>query len=133
MRFMLIQSYGGVREGIPPMSEWPREAVEAHIAAQVAINNELSERGELVDAQALSAPAAAKFVIATDVASPAVTDGPYAEAKELIAGYRIVDVESIERALEIAAETSATPDHEGKPIAQRIEVREVMGTPGVDA
>jgi len=133
MRFMLIQSYGGVPEGVPPMTQWPPSAVEAHIAAQVAINDELTERGELVDAQALARPDAAKFVVASDVAAPVVTDGPYPEAKELIAGYRIVDVESVERALEIAAQTSATPDHDGNPIQQRVEVREVMGTPGADA
>ena len=133
MKFMLIQYYGGVPEGVPPMTEWSPEAAQAHYDAQHAINDELTERGEFVEAQALTAPEAAKFVIASDVASPAVTDGPYAEAKELIAGYRIVDVESPERAIEIAAQTSATPDHEGNPIRQRIAVREVMWSAAPDA
>jgi len=133
MRFMLIQYYGGVPEGVPPMTEWSPEAAEAHYESQREINRELTERGELVEAQALTAPEAAKFVIASDVASPAVTDGPYPEAKELIAGYRIVDVESPERAIEIAAQTSATPDHEGNPIRQRIGVREVMWSTAPDA
>jgi hypothetical protein len=132
MRFMLIQYYGGVPEGVPPMTEWAPEAAQAHFDSQKAINQELRERGELVDAQALTPPEAAKFVIAEDVAAPVVTDGPYPEAKELIAGYRIVDVESLDRALEIAAQTSATPDHEGNPIRQRIAVREVMWTAGDD-
>ena len=100
MRFMLIQSYGGVPEGVPPMSQWPPAAVEAHIAAQIAINDELTERGELVDAQALSTPDAAKFVVAADVASPVVTDGPYPEAKELIAGFALFEVKSKEEAIE---------------------------------
>ena len=59
-----------------------------------------------------------------------VTDGPFAEAKELLAGYRIVDVESPERAIEIAARASAAPGPKGVPIEQPIEVREVMGAPG---
>ena len=132
MRFMLIQYYGGVPEGVPPMTEWTPEAAQAHFDAQKAINAELTERGELLDAQALTPPEAAKFVIAEDVASPVITDGPYPEAKELIAGFRTVDVESLDRALEIAAQVSATPDHEGKPIRQRIAVREVMWMPSDD-
>jgi hypothetical protein len=55
---------------------------------------------------------------------PIVTDGPFPESKELLAGYRMIDVESVERALEIAAEGSAAPGPDGAPIMQRIEVRE---------
>ena len=58
-----------------------------------------------------------------------ITDGPYPESKELLAGYRIVDVETVERALEIAARASAAPGAGGAPIRQRIEVREVMSAP----
>ncbi|HEY3828828.1 MAG TPA: YciI family protein [Solirubrobacteraceae bacterium] len=60
------------------------------------------------------------------VAAPVVTDGPFAESKEFLAGYRIVDVESLERAIEIAAQASAAPAQGGAPIKQPIEVREVM-------
>jgi hypothetical protein len=55
--------------------------------------------------------------------------GKETESKELLAGYRIVDVESRERAIELAAGASAAPGPGGKPIKQPIEVREVMGAP----
>lgn len=127
MKFMLLQNYGGImRDGVPVMSEWTPEAIEAHIKFQKDVNAELKERGEFVDAQALATPDLAKFVVAGDGA-PVVTDGPFPESKELLAGYRIVDVESTERALEIAAQASAAPAHDGTPIEQSIEVREVMG------
>ena len=55
-----------------------------------------------------------------------VTDGPFPEFKEWVAGYQIVDVESEERALEIAARISAVPGPGGVPIQQPIQVRRVM-------
>ena len=61
--------------------------------------------------------------------APEVTDGPFAEAKEFLAGYWIVDVDSPERAYAIAAEASAAPGPGGKPINMAIEVREVMSGP----
>jgi hypothetical protein len=131
MKFMLMQAYGGVPEGTAPMSQWTPEEIRAHIQFQKDINAELTERGELVDAQGLSAPELAKFVVSDGSSAPVVTDGPYPESKELLAGYRIVDVESVERALEIAARTSAAPGAGGTPIRQSIEVREVMSAPEV--
>lgn len=128
MRFMLLQNYGGVEADVPAMTEWTPEDANAHIQFQKDLNTELQERGELVDAQGLTAPELAKFVV-SDGGEPVVTDGPYPEAKELLAGYRIVDVESEERAIEIAARGSAAPGPDGVPIRQRIEVRQVMGAP----
>jgi hypothetical protein len=61
-----------------------------------------------------------------------VTDGPFPESKELLAGYRMVDVESPERAIEIAGKGSAAPGPGGRPIKQPIEVREVMSAPALD-
>jgi hypothetical protein len=58
-----------------------------------------------------------------------VTDGPYPESKELLAGFRIIDVDSLERALDIAARASAAPGPDGVPIGDHIEVREVMSAP----
>ena len=130
MKFMLLQAYGGVPEGTPPMGEWTPDEIEAHIKFQIDLNAELSERGEFVEAQGLTAPELAKFVVHDGAGVPVVTDGPFPESKELLAGYRIVDVESTERALEIAARGSAAPGPGGLPIRQSIEVREVMGLPG---
>jgi hypothetical protein len=127
MKFMLLQDYGGVARDVPPMSEWAPQAIEAHIKFQKDLNAELRERGELVDAQALTAPPLAKFVVSDGGAAPVVTDGPFPESKELLAGYRMVDVESTERAIEIAAKGSSAPGPGGVPIEQTIEVREVMG------
>lgn len=122
---MLLQDYGAVGSDCPPMSEWSPEDVKAHLEYQEALNEELMERGELVDAQALTPPELAKFVVSSGVGPPVVTDGPPG-AKELVAGYRIVDVDTLERAIEIAARSSAAPGPNGVPIRQRIEVREVM-------
>ena len=133
MRFMLLQHYAATETVDEPISNWPAEDIEAHIRFQVELNRELTERGELVDAQARSGPDQAKFVVADGASAPVITDGPFLESKELLAGYRIVDVESLERALEIAATASAAPGPHGVPVKTEIEVREVMGTPGGDA
>ncbi|HEV3322296.1 MAG TPA: YciI family protein [Solirubrobacteraceae bacterium] len=130
MRFMLLQNYAGGAGCTVPMSEWAPEDVQAHIDYQRALNRELTERGELVDAQALTVPSLAKFVISNGIGAPAVTDGPFPETKELLAGYRLVDVESPERAVAIAALVSSAPALGGVPIQQPIEVREVMADPG---
>jgi hypothetical protein len=129
MRFMLLQDYGGVESDCPAMVHWTPEEIKAHIDFQNALNAELLERGELVDAQGLAGPERAKTVVSDGVSAPVITDGPYPEAKELLAGYRMVDVETVERALEIAAQVSAAPGANGAPIRQRIEVREVMSAP----
>jgi hypothetical protein len=61
--------------------------------------------------------------------APVITDGPFPESKELLAGYRLVDVETAGRAIEIAAQASAAPGMNGVPIRQPIEVRQVLSAP----
>ena len=131
-RYMLLQNYGAALACDVPMDQWAPEDIRAHITFQHDLNKELDESGELVDAQGLAGPDLAKFVTFDGTGTPVVTDGPYAESKELLAGYRIVDVESEARALEIAAKTSAAPGPRGVPIRQRIEVRQIMGAPSTD-
>jgi len=126
---MLVQNYGGVEADCAPMSEWTPGDISAHIEFQQTLNQELADRGELVDAQGLAGPDQARFVVSDGIAAPVVTDGPFPESKELLAGYRLVDVDTAERAVEIAARISAAPGPEGVPIRQRIEVREVMSAP----
>src|ERR1700759_4073468 len=126
MKFVLMQHYGRVEGDVRPMTEWAPEDVAAHIKFQKDLNAELRERGEFVEAQGLTGPEAAKMVLATEGGAPIVTDGPFAESKELLAGWRMVDVESTERGLEIAAEASEGRG-DGEPLRQWIEVREVMG------
>src|SRR3954471_24778193 len=101
MRFMLLQNYAV--ECVEPMSEWTPDEIKAHIDHQVRINEELAERGELVDAQGLAGPEHVRIVTHDGTGAPVVTDGPFPEAKEFLAGYRMVDVESLDRAIEIAA------------------------------
>jgi hypothetical protein len=129
MRYMLLQSYGAAGADCPPMSQWAPADITAHIEFQHVLNAELLERGELIDAQGLAGPEEAKFVTSDGISAPVITDGPFPEAKELLAGYRIVDVESAERAIEIAARISAAPGANGAPIGQAIEVRAVMSAP----
>jgi hypothetical protein len=129
MRFMLLQNYGPVESDCAPMSEWSPADISAHIAFQIALNTELAALGELVDAQGLAGPERARFVVSDGTGAPVITDGPYPESKELLAGYRLIDVESPERAIEIAARVSAAPGQNGVPVRQPIEVREVLSAP----
>jgi hypothetical protein len=129
MRFMLLQNYGPVESDCPPMTEWGPGDIKAHIEFQHVLNTELLERGELVDAQGLAGPERARFVVSDGASAPVITDGPFPESKELLAGYRLVDVETAARAIEIAAQVSAAPGPAGAPIRQPIEVREVLSAP----
>lgn len=129
MRFMLLQNYGQVASGCAPMTEWSPADIKAHVAFQQALNAELAELGELIDAQGLAGPDRARFVVSDGTTAPVITDGPFPESKELLAGYRLVDVETPERAIEIAARASAAPGPEGIPIRQPIEVRQVLSAP----
>jgi hypothetical protein len=129
MRFMLLQNYGQVESDCAPMTEWSPEDIKVHIEFQQALNAELAERGELVDAQGLAGPELARFVVSDGTSAPVITDGPYPESKELLAGYRLVDVDTAERAIEIAARASAAPGQNGVAIRQPIEVREVLSAP----
>jgi hypothetical protein len=126
---MLLQHYAPAENCGVPMYEWRPEDIQAHIEFQHALNAELIASGELVDAQGLSDQA--KTVTKTG-AVPVITDGPYPESKELLAGYRLIDVESLDRALEIAGRASAAPGPNGVPIGDHIQVREVMGAPMPD-
>jgi hypothetical protein len=131
-KFVLLQNYEGTAACSTPMADWDPADIKAHIDFQEALNKELASLGELVDAQGLAAPELAKFVTSDGVGAPVVTDGPYPESKELLAGYRMIDVESEARAVEIAAKASAAPGPGGIPIQQPIEVRQVMGPPSGD-
>jgi hypothetical protein len=127
MKYMLLMNHD---PNAQPVSEWTPDEMRASGEAMGAIHQELAANGELLGAAALAGPAAAKIVTHDGVGSPVVTDGPFAEAKELLAGYWLIDVESEERAIEIAARTSAAPGAGGKPTAREIHVRPVMRGPG---
>jgi hypothetical protein len=131
-RFLLIQNYEGGAGCDTPMFTWAPEDIRAHIDFQHALNAELTASGELVDAQGLAGPDQAKSVTSDGVGAPVVTGGAHLAARELLAGYRVVDVESEDRAVAIAARVSAAPGAGGVAIRQPIAVRQVMGAPDTD-
>jgi hypothetical protein len=111
---------------------WSPEDFKAHIDFMHRLNQELTKSGELAGAEGLAAPGEARVVRAGKHGTPAVTDGPFPEAKEFLAGFWMVDVDRPERAYEIAAKASAAPGPGGTPLAIPIEVRQVMSGPLVD-
>ena len=132
MRYLLIVNFeGGVVD--TPMEEWRPEEITAHLDYYKALHNELLESGELVASEVLSGPNLAKVVTSDGLNAPIVTDGPFQEFKEWVAGYQIVDVESEARAIEIAAKISAVPGPGGLATQQPIQVRQVMDEAPSDA
>lgn len=116
-----------------PMEEWTREEVAAHLDYYRVLNDELVASGELVGHTILTGPDLAKIVRSDGRSAPVVTDGPFQEFKEWLAGYQIVEVESEERAIEIAALVSAVPGPNGVPTQQPIHVRRIMDDAPSDA
>ena len=114
------------------INDWSPEDFQAHMAFMHQFNRELTESGEWVDGQGLAAPGEAKLVRAGKDGAP-VTDGPFPEAKEFLAGFWIVEVDSPERAYALAAKASAAPGPGGAPLNMAIEVRQVMSGPPKDA
>jgi len=126
MKYILMMQWPGK----PPyaITTWPKSDLQAHVSFMQAFGKKLSKSGELVSAEGLAGPDQAKVVRAGKDGRP-ITDGIFPEAKEFLAGYWIVDVESAERAYEIAAEASAAPGPGGAPLNMPIEVRQVMSGP----
>jgi hypothetical protein len=96
------------------------------MAVLKSINKELTESGELVGVEGLAGPDQARLVRGIRGGMP-VTDGIFPESKEFLLGYWMVDVNTPERALEIAGRISAAPGPGGVPTNMPIEVRQVMG------
>ena len=125
MRYLLIVNFeGGVVD--TPMEEWKPAEITAHLDYYKALHDELVRSGELVASEVLAGPNLAKVVTSDGLKAPMVTDGPFPEFKEWVAGYQIVDVESESRAIEIAARISAVPGPGGVATQQPIQVRQVM-------
>jgi hypothetical protein len=132
MKYMLMMHAPRTGWKDAGIGTWPPEDINAHIRFMLNFNKELTAAGELVDAQGLDLPSEARVVRAGKGGAPEVTDGPYAEAKEFLAGFWIVDCDSKARAYEIAARVSAAPGKGGVPMNMPVEVREVMSAPPVD-
>jgi hypothetical protein len=124
-RYLLAVNFeGGVVD--TPMEEWKPEEIAAHLDYYRALGKELVESGERVQSEVLAPPDLAKVVTSDGGAARVVTDGPFQEFKEWLAGFQIVDVESEDRAIEIAARLSAVPGPDGLATQQPIQVRQVM-------
>jgi hypothetical protein len=128
MKFMLMM-HAPRGTGEYQISTWKAEEFRAHIQFMKNLNKDLRESGELVGAEGLAPPGQAKIVRAQGDGAPEVTDGPFAEFKEFLVGYWIVDVETPERAYAIAGKASTAPGPGGKPLGIKIEVRQVMSAP----
>lgn len=124
-RFMLLTKHDD-DIGVGPMTEWDPDDMTAHLEFLKALNQELIDNGELIEVRALTGPDLARIVTFDGHGAPVVTDGPFAEVKEVLAGYQLIDVESEQRAIEIAARVSAAPGPGGVSLRQRIEVRQVL-------
>ncbi|MFF0575561.1 YciI family protein [Streptosporangium saharense] len=122
-KYLLLKHYRGAPASVNdvPMDRWTPEEVTAHMQYMWDFIARLENTGEFVDSQGLSPEGT--FVRYDGEGRPPVTDGPFAETKDLIAGWVVIDVESYERALELAGELSAAPGADGKPIHEWLEVR----------
>jgi hypothetical protein len=122
-KYLFLKHYRGAPSAVNdvPMAEWTPEEVTAHIQYMQDFAKRLEETGEFVDSQALSPEGT--FVRFDGEGRPPITDGPFAETKDLIAGWMVIDVETYERAVELAGELSAAPGAGGKPIHEWLEVR----------
>jgi hypothetical protein len=122
-KYLLLKHYRGAPEPVNnvPMDRWTPEEIKDHIQFMRDFAARLRSTGEYVDGQALAPEGA--WVRYDGEGRPPVTDGPFAETKDLIAGWMIIDVESFDRAVELAGELSAAPGAGGKPIHEWLEVR----------
>ena len=111
-KYLLLKHYRGAPAAVNdvPMDQWTPEEIAAHIQYMRDFAARLEDTGEFVDGQALSPEGT--FVRYDGEGRPPVTDGPFAETKDLIAGWMIIDVDTYERAIELAGELSAAPGAE---------------------
>jgi hypothetical protein len=133
MKYMILlygsqQDYDVLSGKPSPKPAMTPDEVAAMHAHMEAIHKDLTDSGELVDGQGLSAPVHARRVQLRDGA-PVVTDGPYPETMEVLAGYTIVDCASFDRAAEIASRfvNPANPDEyvDVRPVIDSIEELDV--------
>jgi hypothetical protein len=128
-KYLLLKHYRGGPAPVNdvPMDQWTPEEVTAHMRYMQDFATRLEGTGEFVDGQALSPEGT--FVRSDGEGRPPVTDGPFAETKDLIAGWMVIDVDSYERALQLAGELSAAPGAGGKPLHEWLELRPFLTAP----
>jgi hypothetical protein len=127
MKYLLLKHYRGGPQAAaehPPIDRWTPEEVDAHLRFLHDFTKRLEQSGEFVDGQALAMEGA--FVRYDGEGRPPVTDGPFAETKDLIAGWLLVDVDSWDRAVQLAGELSAAPGAGGRPLYEWLEIRPLL-------
>ncbi len=129
MKYMLLMQFSAAGNEFPPIHTWTPEELQAHVGFMGEVNEKLVADGEWVQGEGLGGPAQVKIVRAGSAGEPVVTEGPFAETKEFLAGWWIVDVDSPERALQVAAHISTAPGPGGRPLNMPIEVHPVMSAP----
>jgi hypothetical protein len=123
MKYILLMT--GTKQGVDSYKAWSEKDIQNHFAYLTSIRNDLTKSGEFVATEGLAMPHQAKVVRAGKDNTP-ITDGVFPEAKEFVLGYWIVDVDTAERAYEIAALFSAGPGPGGTQVSLPIEVRQIM-------
>ncbi|MGI5171657.1 YciI family protein [Spirillospora sp. CA-253888] len=128
-KYLLLKHYRGAPAPANdvPMDRWTPEEISAHVQYMNDFADRLRETGEFVDSQALAPEGT--FVRYGGEGRPPVTDGPFAETKDLIAGWMVIDVDGYERAVELAGELSAAPGAGGEPIHEWLELRPFLVEP----
>jgi hypothetical protein len=128
-KYLLLKHYRGAPAAVNdvPMDRWTPEEISAHIQYMSDFAARLTASGEFIDGQAVAAEGS--WVRSDGAGRPPVTDGPFAETKDLIAGWMIIDVDSWDRAVELAGELSAAPGAGGEPINEWLEVRPFLAQP----
>ena len=128
-KYLMLKHYRGAPAPVNniSMDQWTPDEVTAHVQYMNDFASRLQQSGEFVDAQALAPEGL--FVQNGGEGRPPVTDGPYAETKELIAGWMVIDVDSHERAIELAGEVSAAPGAGGRPLHEWLELRPFLNEP----
>lgn len=129
-KYLLLKHYRGApaAKNDVPMSAWTPAEVDAHIRYMRDWADRLRATGEYAGGEALLDEGT--WVSSGGPGRPPVTDGPFAETKDLVAGWSIIDVDSYERALQLAGELSAAPGAGGEPIHEWLELRPLMGAKG---
>ncbi|TDU83573.1 hypothetical protein EV138_6037 [Kribbella voronezhensis] len=121
MKYMLLMHTN--KQGWEEMpAAWSQEDLGVMVRYMKDLDRDLAESGELVEERGLAGPDQMKTLQARDDGEPIVTDGPFSETKEVLAGYWVVDVASEERVLEIALHISRTPGPGGRPLNQQVEI-----------
>jgi hypothetical protein len=118
---------GKPSEGHPA---WSPQDLQTMFQFMESLNNDLAESGEFVDAQGLAEPRQAVLVTADQNGKPVVSEGPYQETHELLAGYWVVECPTIDRAVDIGKRVMTCPIPPGFPPGN-VVIHPILDAPAV--